>query len=74
MEVLEMSEVTSRLKAPTAPCPECGYRQFILWRSAFDPNEQAITCNGCGAVNSTTRPLAPHVRLQRQEGKWKWLM
>ncbi len=48
------------------PCPHCGCKQFIMWQGADDPTRQAISCDGCGAVLSSTHPLDPEDRPKRR--------
>jgi hypothetical protein len=57
-----MNEETRPLQPPTAPCPHCGCKEFIIWQAPGDPMKQAISCNGCGAVMSSTHPLDPDDR------------
>jgi len=61
-----MYEETRPLQPPTAPCPHCGSKEFILWQVADDPKNQAISCNACGAVISSTHPLDPDDRPMRR--------
>jgi hypothetical protein len=61
-----LSEDTHQLRHPSAPCPHCGSEEFLLWRAAQDPMRQAISCNGCGAVMSSTHPLDPDDRPMRR--------
>jgi hypothetical protein len=60
------SEDTRPLQPPTEPCPHCGSKEFILWQASSDPTKQAISCNGCGAVMSSTHPLDPDDRPMRR--------
>ena len=39
-----MYDETRPLQPPTAPCPHCGSKQFILWQGAADLKQQAISC------------------------------
>jgi len=57
-----LSEDTRPLEQPTKPCPHCGCKEFIIWQGAKNPSQQAISCNGCGAVLSSTHPLDPDDR------------
>lgn len=52
-----MDEESRPLQQPTSPCPHCGSKEFIIWQDADDPKRQAISCNDCGAVISSTHPL-----------------
>jgi len=52
-----MLEETRPLEVPTRPCPHCGSKEFILWQRRDDPANRAISCEGCGAVLSSTHPL-----------------
>jgi hypothetical protein len=61
-----LDEDTQPLKPPTTPCPHCGSKEFILWAAANDSNKQAISCNRCGAVMSSTHPLDPDDRPMRR--------
>jgi hypothetical protein len=54
------------LEYPTAPCPHCGNAEFIIWQKPDDARCQAISCNRCGAVMSSTHPLDPEDRPRRQ--------
>jgi hypothetical protein len=54
------------LVPPTEPCPHCGSREFILWQESEDSTCQSITCDGCGAVMSSTYPLDPEDRPKRR--------
>jgi hypothetical protein len=58
-------EETVSLQAPSLPCPHCGCSEFVTWRGADNPAKQAISCNGCGAVMSSTHPLDPENRPRR---------
>ena len=58
-------EETRPLKEPTDPCPHCGGKEFILWQAPRDLSKQAISCNGCGAVMSSTHPLDSEDRPMR---------
>ncbi|MBV9122726.1 MAG: hypothetical protein JO112_05175 [Planctomycetes bacterium] len=57
-----LMEDTHPLQPPTKPCPHCGSKEFILWQAPRDAKKQAISCNGCGAVMSSTHPLDPDDR------------
>jgi hypothetical protein len=46
----------------TSSMPHCGGKEFILWRAAADSTQQTISCDGCGAVLSSTNPLDPDDR------------
>lgn len=59
-------EDTQPLQPPTTPCPHCGSKEFILWKAADDPEKQAISCNRCRAVMSSTHPLDPDDRPMRR--------
>jgi DNA-directed RNA polymerase subunit M/transcription elongation factor TFIIS len=59
-------EETRPLQPPTAPCPHCGSKEFILWQAANDPKNLSISCDGCGAVLSSTHPLDPDDRPMRR--------
>ena len=59
-------EDTHPLRPPTAPCPHCGGKQFIVWQAPQDAARRAISCNGCGAVISSTHPLDPDDRPRRR--------
>jgi hypothetical protein len=61
-----MLEEIRPLEYPTRPCPHCGSRVFILWGHQDDPANQAISCDGCGAVLSSTHPLDPDDRPRRK--------
>ena len=61
-----LDEDTRRLQPLTTPCPHCGSKEFILWQAADDPKKRAISCNGCGAVMSSTHPLDPDDRPMRR--------
>jgi hypothetical protein len=59
-------EDTRPLEPPTTPCPHCGAKDFILWQGANDSKKWAISCNGCGAVMSSTHPLDSDNRPMRR--------
>jgi hypothetical protein len=59
-------EDTQPLQPPTTHCPHCGSKEFIIWQAPNDPKKQAISCNGCGAVMSSTHPLDPDDRPMRR--------
>jgi hypothetical protein len=61
-----VNEETRLLETPTAPCPHCGSKEFIFWQGANDPTRRAISCNGCGAVMSSTHPLDDDDRPRRR--------
>jgi transcription initiation factor TFIIIB Brf1 subunit/transcription initiation factor TFIIB len=61
-----MFEETKSLSLPTVPCPHCGSGEFILWQGLEDCNKGAISCNGCGAVLSSTHPLDDDDRPRRR--------
>ena len=61
-----LDEEAHPLELPTKPCPHCGSKEFIIWMAANDPTKQAISCNGCGAVLSSTHPLDPEDRPMRR--------
>ena len=61
-----MFEETRPLALPARPCPHCGSKEFIVWQSAHDPANQAISCAACGAVISSTHPLDPEDRPMRR--------
>jgi hypothetical protein len=61
-----MSEDTHPLRPPTTPCPHCGSKEFVIWQAPKDRKKQAISCNGCGAVMSSTHPLDPDDRPMRR--------
>jgi hypothetical protein len=61
-----LDEDTHPLQTPATPCPHCGGKEFIIWESLNDPKKQAISCNGCGAVMSSTHPLDPDDRPRRR--------
>jgi hypothetical protein len=52
-----LREETRPLEPSTEPCPHCGNKKFILWQKPDDPKCQAISCDRCGAVLSSTYPL-----------------
>jgi hypothetical protein len=54
------------LVQPTGPCPHCGCCEFVVWQKPTDPSCRAISCNGCGAVMSSTHPLDPDDRPMRR--------
>jgi hypothetical protein len=54
------------LKHPTEPCPHCGNVKFIVWKKPDNPAWQAISCDQCGAVMSSTHPLDSHDRPMRR--------
>ena|SRR5438128_4220624 len=54
------------LEPPAAPCPHCGCKEFILWQAAGDATNLAISCDGSGAVVSSTHPLDPDDRPRRR--------
>lgn len=64
-----MNEEMRALEPPTRPCPHCGSKEFLLWQGANDPQQRAISCNGCGAVLSSTHPLDPDDRPMRRPGR-----
>jgi uncharacterized Zn finger protein len=53
-----MHENIQLLPAPSTPCPQCGSKEFLIWKREDDPTNQAISCNACGAVIASTHPLA----------------
>ncbi len=53
-----MRDTVQLLPVPVKPCPHCGSRKFIIWMRENDFTNQAISCNGCGAVISSTHLLA----------------
>lgn len=53
-----MPRTIQLLPTPSTPCPHCGSKEFLIWRREDDPTNQAISCNSCGAVMSSTHPLA----------------
>jgi hypothetical protein len=57
-------EETRALEVPTEPCPHCDARDFILWDGPAK-DQKAFTCQGCGAVISSTHPLDPDDRPRR---------
>jgi hypothetical protein len=59
-------EETRPLEPPSRPCPHCGSKQFILWQTPNNPEKLAISCDGCGAVLSSTHPLDPEDRPMRR--------
>lgn len=59
-------EETRPLEPPTEPCPHCGDKEFTIWQKPNDPTNMAISCNGCGAVLSSTHPLDPDDRPMRR--------
>jgi uncharacterized Zn finger protein len=61
-----MHEDRHPLRRPTIPCPHCGSKEFIVWQVADDRTNQAISCNGCGAVLSSTHPLDEDDRPMRR--------
>jgi hypothetical protein len=61
-----MHEDRQPLRRPTSPCPHCGGKEFIIWQDTRDPTKQAISCNDCGAVLSSTYPLDPDDRPMRR--------
>ena len=61
-----MYEEIRPLQPPTAPCPHCGCKEFILWRAIADATNLSISCDGCGAVLSSTHPLDPDDRPRRR--------
>ena len=61
-----LEDETHPLQSPTEPCPHCGSKEFVIWKAANDPKKQAISCNGCGAVISSTHPLDPDDRPMRR--------
>jgi hypothetical protein len=61
-----MHEEARSLELPTAPCPHCGAKEFICWAHATDNERFAITCDGCGAVMSSTHPLDAEDRPRRR--------
>ena len=64
-----MNEEIRVLEPPTRPCPHCGSKEFILWQGTNDPQQRAISCNGCGAVLSSTHPLDADDRPMRRPGR-----
>ncbi len=46
------------LVLPTGPCPACGAVEYIYWEDPRDKTWAAFTCNGCGKVAASTRPIA----------------
>ncbi len=61
-----LNEDAQPLKIPNIPCPHCGATQFVIWDHAHKPGMRAISCNGCGAVLSSTHPLDPDDRPKRR--------
>jgi hypothetical protein len=61
-----VSEAVQPLEPPPASCPHCGSKEFVIWLGADDPSRQAISCDGCGAVMSSTHPLDPEDRPRRR--------
>ena len=61
-----MEDETRPLQQPAKHCPHCGCKEFVLWQAADDPAKQAINCNGCGAVMSSTHPLDTDDRPMRR--------
>jgi hypothetical protein len=59
-------EETRPLEIPRKPCPHCGSKEFILWPEADDCRQLAISCDGCGAVMSSTHLLDPDDRPMRR--------
>lgn len=50
---------------PRWKCRVCEGAEFIFWTHEDDPLNQAVTCNNCGDVYSSTKPLSPFDRPRR---------
>jgi hypothetical protein len=59
-------EETVPLQAPTDPCPHCGGKEFVVWQAPDNPQKQAISCDACGAVMSSTHALDQEDRPMRR--------